>query len=374
MEQWYMLALFAPLLVTWGTPQVSGVADCPCSNPSLCTPIKDTKRKEVFVFSLSKDIQTWKKYNWTKISTVVMVGYYSDEMMCLAHSNGARVVYIAGVPTEYLTNATLQEEWVVKNLAVVTQKHLDGLNFDYESAIPADRTDMRDGYTALVRRTYKMFKQYNPSYQITVDVAWSPACIDQRCYDFKTLSTVTDFLFVMSYDEQSQIRGPCVALANSGFYKTQSGVQKYFAAGIPPEKMVLGVPWYGYYYPCLSVTQDNVCSIKHVPFRGVNCSDAAGREQNYGYLMQIIKSSTTGRLWETSTLTPYFNYKENGTTYQIRYDDPVSLKFKFDMALMYDLRGVGIWNADALDYSQDTPEVVRQRAEMWRAFPDYKKN
>lgn len=47
---------------------------------------------QVFVFSVNKDLNKWQKYNWTKISTVVMAGYYSDTLMCLAHSNGARVV------------------------------------------------------------------------------------------------------------------------------------------------------------------------------------------------------------------------------------------------------------------------------------------
>ena len=61
-------------------------------------------------------------------------------------------------------------------------------------------------------------------WQVTVDVAWSPDCIDQRCYDYVALSANVDFLFVMSYDEQSQIYGPiCKAGANSGFIQTYSG-------------------------------------------------------------------------------------------------------------------------------------------------------
>ena len=59
---------------------------------------------------------------------------------------------------------------------------------------------------------------------MTVDVAWSPVGIDQRFYDYLKLSYVSDFLFIMSYDEQSQIYGECVAGANSGFYKTLSGM------------------------------------------------------------------------------------------------------------------------------------------------------
>ena len=55
-------------------------------------------------------------------------------------------------------------------------------------------------------------------------MAWSPDCIDLRCYDNRGLAENTDFLFVMAYDEQSQIFGDkCVGLANSDFYKTLQG-------------------------------------------------------------------------------------------------------------------------------------------------------
>lgn len=67
-----------------------------------------------------------------------------------------------------------------------------------------------------------------PLCQVTVDVAWSPAHIDSRYYDYRGLALASDFLFVMSYDERSQIFGACVAAANSGFYTTLSGMEQNF--------------------------------------------------------------------------------------------------------------------------------------------------
>ena len=60
--------------------------------------------------------------------------------------------------------------------------------------------------------------------QVSVDVAWSPDCIDQRCYDYVGLSKSSDFLFVMAYAEQSQIFGKCIAGANSDYVKTSNGM------------------------------------------------------------------------------------------------------------------------------------------------------
>lgn len=54
-------------------------------------------------------------------------------------------------------------------------------------------------------------------------MAWSPACIDKRCYNYTGIADACDFLFVMSYDEQSQIWTDCVAKANAPYLQTLIG-------------------------------------------------------------------------------------------------------------------------------------------------------
>lgn len=62
--------------------------------------------------------------------------------------------------------------------------------------------------------------------------------------------------------------------------------------------------------------QENKCAIKPVPFRGVNCSDAAGSEINYSYIMtSLLPKSSTGRIWDQKTLSPYFNFVNNVSMY-----------------------------------------------------------
>lgn len=62
--------------------------------------------------------------------------------------------------------------------------------------------------------------------QVTFDVAWSPACIDRRCYNYTGIADACDFLFVMSYDEQSQIWTDCIAKANAPYLQTLAGEDK----------------------------------------------------------------------------------------------------------------------------------------------------
>lgn len=44
----------------------------------------------MFVFDVGS--KAWKFYDWSQITTVVNFGKYDPELMCYAHSHGARVV------------------------------------------------------------------------------------------------------------------------------------------------------------------------------------------------------------------------------------------------------------------------------------------
>ena len=215
---------------------------------------------------------------------------------------------------------------------------------------------------------YYNFKQVNKDYQVTFDVAWSPNCIDGRCYHYVDIAAATDFVVVMAYDERSQIFGPCIASANSALPTTLSGIRGYLAEGIPAEKLVLGQPWYGYDYPCLTLSEDLICTIPKVPFRGVNCSDAAGSQKTYSEIRNLIRSSTAVIQWNATLEAPFFHYKgSDGKAHQVWYDNTESLSLKYIAAAQMKLKGLAFWNVDQLDYS-NTPRAKFETEEMWKAM------
>jgi di-N-acetylchitobiase len=115
---------------------------------------------------------------------------------------------------------------------------------------------------------------------------------------------------------------------------------------VPASKLVLGVPWYGYRYPCIAGTAPDAvyCPIKEIPFRGVNCSDAAGSEHDYLAIRQLVLSGinvTRPVSYDSNTGSPFFNTVESGTVVQYWYDDPASLRPKYGWAKEKGLRGVG---------------------------------
>ena len=268
---------------------------------------------------------------------------------------------------KYTTSSYIIQVWIQKQLAAVQTNFADGLNIDIEGATE-NGTNESTLLLQLVQNTTLAFKTANKDYQVTFDVAWSPNCIDSRCYDYSGIADATDFVVIMSYDERSQIFGTCLASANSALSTTAEGVEDYLKLGIPLNKLVLGLPWYGYDYPCLSLTEDSLCTIPKVPFRGVNCSDAAGTQRSYSDIRDLIRTSTTFIQWNDKLQSPFFNYKTSGgEQHQVWFDNTESLSLKYAFAAQVGLHGLAVWNIDSVNYG-DSPDQKFLREEMWEAI------
>uniref|UniRef100_A0A8C8MIN3 Di-N-acetylchitobiase n=2 Tax=Oncorhynchus tshawytscha TaxID=74940 RepID=A0A8C8MIN3_ONCTS len=338
---------------------------CPCEIQELCQQIRDEKDFEVFVFDVGK--KAWKSYDWGKVTTVAAFGKYDAELMCHAHSKGARLVLKGDVSIPEMVDPANRTAWIISKVDLAKRQFMDGINIDIEQEV-ADSSPEYYTLTALVKETTEAFHREIPGSQVSFDVAWSPKCIDGRCYDYTAIAESCDLLFVMSYDEQSQIWGDCVAMANAPFNQTQSAYDQYLAMKIDPKKLVMGVPWYGYDYPCLDFSQEGVCSLAKVPFRGAPCSDAAGRQIPYSFMMKQINGSMSGRLWDEVQLAPYYNYKDQrGQIHQVWYDDPESIALKVAYVRELGLKGAGMWCGNLLDYSNDSVAQEQSR-DMWNAL------
>ncbi|XP_041790879.1 di-N-acetylchitobiase [Chelmon rostratus] len=355
---WFLLVLSSSVLVC-------GATVCPCERPELCQQIREERDFEVFVFDVGG--KTWKSYNWSMVTTVATFGKYDAELMCYAHSKGARVVLKGDVPLSYIVDQENRTAWITEKVNLAKGQFMDGINIDIEQAVEEGSPEYH-ALTNLVKETTEAFHREIPGSQVSFDVAWSPKCIDKRCYDYVTIAESCDLLFVMSYDEQSQIMGDCIAMANAPLAQTLNAYEQYVNLKIDPKKLVMGLPWYGYDYPCLNLSQEGICFIAKVPFRGAPCSDAAGRQKTYKWIMTQVNTSLSGRLWDDEQQAPYFNYKDQkGQIHQVWYDDPQSICPKADYVRSKGLRGIGMWNGNILDYS-DEPVARQQTAMMWNAL------
>nr|XP_020746956.1 di-N-acetylchitobiase [Odocoileus virginianus texanus] len=351
----------APLLLPLLLALPDGArADCPCQVPALCRPITHRPDFEVFVFDVG--YKTWKYYDWSQITTVVLFSNYDPELMCHAHAKGARVVLKGDVSVKDIINATFRASWIAQQVKLAKTQYMDGINLDIEQDV-AHSSPEYYALTALVKETTDSFHREIEGSQVTFDVPWGPNCVGARCYNYTGIADACDFLFVMSYDERSLAWSRCIAGANSPYIQTLTGYDEFIKIGINPKKLVMGIPWYGYDYTCQNLSLDHVCTTAKYP-----CSEAVHHQVAYQTIMKQVNSSTSGRLWDKNQQSPYYHYKDQaGHFHQVWYDDPQSISLKASYVQKRGLLGIGMWHANCLDYSGDAI-AKQQTEEMWKAL------
>ena len=188
----------------------------------------------------------------------------------------------------------------------------------------------------------------------------------------------------MDYDTRSQVftGPPCYGGPNAPADTVRSGIDLFIkVTQQPAQKFVLGVPWYGYDYVCLNAKGNlsiHECQIASVPFRGVECSDAAGGQYIFGTIMHnyrnasivktslVVNTTTTGDgLWAR------FNYKDAaGVVHAVWFDTPDVLAEKYSIAKSKGIRGLSMWNVDCLSDAATGPGAADTQA-MWTAMDSF---
>jgi di-N-acetylchitobiase len=213
--------------------QIVDCYNCPCSPTTLCNRITKKYTREVLVWA---DFETNATIDYSVITVIGVYNFHATKpvpFLCDAHRNSVRVVLLTNFPVQDLLNATARQQFVSDNLQLIEDSYLDGINLDFESVIAQNATAERNALTDVVASTYKAFSTQSPPMQVTFDVAWSPDCIDERCYDYKALSDNADFLMGMFYDTRSQVFTPgrCTAGANTPTSTITDGLKAYAKLG-----------------------------------------------------------------------------------------------------------------------------------------------
>jgi GH18 family chitinase len=134
-----------------------------------------------------------------------------------------------------------------------------------------------------------------------------------------------DAFFVMAYDMYE----PGVASPNApltGYHANDQSAVTTYVAVVPRQKVLLGVPFYGYDW----VTADNQPNRQSSsPPTPVSYSEVtAGGHESF---------------WDGTGNVPWTAYQRDGKWHEVYYDDPTSLALKARLASDAHLLGVGIW-------------------------------
>ncbi|MBD5506622.1 MAG: LysM peptidoglycan-binding domain-containing protein [Lachnospiraceae bacterium] len=224
-----------------------------------------------------------------------------------------------------LITAVVNDEVAKENLlndllATVQAKNFGGVDIDFEYIRPEDRIPFAD-FVADVRN-------FLSPYGYHVSVALAPKTSDTQAgllyegKDYGLLGEAADSVLLMTY-EWGYTYGPPMAVAPLNKVRQ---VVEYAITRIPPSKIDLGIPNYGYDWT--------------LPF--VQGMSRATTVSNQEAVRIAIEAGVPIQFDETA-MSPFFRYEKNGQQHEVWFEDVRSYQAKFSLLPEYDLRGMGYW-------------------------------
>jgi len=306
----------------------------------LCSSTFALGNNKVFAYYVAPS-NIWNSFNFSVLTSLAYDGIYvngsgyitsyngwpNGDMIRRAHSSGAQVVVVVngdwqGILPQRQAAKTMAQE--VTN--AVVNAGADGANVDFEG-IPANlKDDFSYAMSVLADSLHGYQKALTLAVSVTYD-GWS------KGYDYPYLAQVTDGLFYMAYDMNW---GSDIANANAPLPAIETDLKLSLSSNVPANKMILGVPWYGYEYPCTTTTFGTECRTNH-PWP----------MPSYSYTTMIARGDKYGLKWDSKSSSPYYEYLDSeGVRVQGWFDDARSLALKYQMAKGLNLNGVGMWDAN----------------------------
>lgn len=254
---------------------------------------------------------------------------------------------------------------IVSIMSVYNDFDFDDINVDFEYVSVGNQA-LRDSFVDFITNLRSACISSKSHCQIDIDI-FASAAEKPKLWDLKKLEPVTDNFIVMAYDyfrKSSPQAGP-VAPIKGKCTTVYSGEKDCLGEDIlthlsqiskliPSNKIILGVPFYGYEWQTAS--SDFLANT--YPGTG-----ALATYQRIQTLFQDPKISSLSAEWSSSTLSPYIVYQEEDKTYQIHFENAQSLEQKIKLVESANLGGIAIW---ALGYEGDTQDLWTPITSLFR--------
>lgn len=238
-----------------------------------------------------------------------------------------------------LENRLIQDRVIAQLCTLTEEQGYRGVDIDFENIPPADRVR----YAKFVGRVRERLSESGCS----VSVAVTPIISDSQKglavegMDYALLGESADRVFLKTY-EWGYVYGPPMAVAPLDKVRQ---VVEYALTKIPAEKLILGIPNYGYDWT--------------LPYeRGITRARMVGSreaEETAAENGVVIRHAEIAQ-------SPWFTYVKGGAEHAVWFENARSLTAKWELARKFGLAGVRYWNLMREFPGGFTPSLAGRRS------------
>jgi spore germination protein len=228
-----------------------------------------------------------------------------------------------------LTNQAAQDTFMENVIATLREKNYYGLIIDFEYVYPFDRLS----YNQFLRRVVDTLHPLG----YVVGTALAPKISAEQvgtlyqAHDYPVHGRLADFVIIMTY-EWGYTYGPAMAVAPVDQVRR---VLDYAVSVMPPGKILMGMPNYGYDWT-LPFVQGSAASV-------ITNTGAVTLASNVRAPIKFDERSQA----------PFFNYYDaQGRRHEVWFDDARSIQARLRLVNEYGLAGVSYWTLDTLFRTQ----------------------
>ena len=220
-----------------------------------------------------------------------------------------------------LNDQTAQRNLIENILFTLREKNYAGVDIDFENVLAQDK----EAYVDFIRNLSLVLRPEG----FTLSVDLSPKeYADQKGLlyeglDYAGLGAYADYVLLMTYEWGYAGSEPrAVAPLN----KVRQ-ILEYALTVIPPEKINLGIPNYGYRWP-----------LPYVPdvTRATSISNVYAPETAAFHNAEIF--------FNQPAMTPTFSFTDENGSFEVWYEDVRSIQAKLNLIPLYSINGAGYWN------------------------------
>ncbi len=255
--------------------------------------------------------------------------------LLIHNANEATISALLKEPKQHAHN-------LITDVKPIMENHgLTNLNLDIESFKEASKS-AQIGYTSFVKEIKKGIDENNLG---TLTVEITPISLfEPRLTNAEEIGKIADYLVLMAYDFHyihSFYTGPVSPIGgapNVREFDVNSSLKKMLSQ-VPAEKIILGIPLYGYEWETLT----NQPGAATIPGGG---STASNRRTTK--LLSSCENCTY--VFDELASQPYIIFPDEDYFHHIYYENKQSIKEKVKLAEEYKIGGLALW---ALGYEGD---------------------